>query len=130
MYRIYYFSAFIFLFFISSCKRAESPVYETEFLFKVPQPENDGEISSFSNRFIGNYISDDSTYLIVNKTNILHKSIYKSYLNYSKFESLRDSLRIVDNKIFFEGEKYITFRKLKDSIEISDIRYDYFFDFR
>lgn len=110
-----------------SCKQAEAvPDYGIDFLFKTPQPINDSEINHFPNRFIGNYINQDSTNLVIEDKTVYYKWKTKSNISFSTFDSLKDSLRVFENRIYFDT-KFVEFRKLKDSIEITDINYDTIF---
>ena len=87
----------ILLFFIS-CKQADVvPYYGIEFLFKETQPINDRELKYLPNKFIGNYINQDSTYLIIENQVIYYKWRTKNNISFSEFNSLKDSLKIVDN---------------------------------
>lgn len=116
----------IVIFFIS-CKQADPvPYFGVEFLFKETQPINDGEMKQLPNKFLGKYISSDSTYLIIKNQLIYYKWSTKNNISYSDFRSLKDSLRIVDNKIFID-DQFVEFRKLKDSIEITNTNYDTIF---
>lgn len=116
----------IFIFFIS-CKQADAvPYFGIEFLFKESQPINDREIRQLPNKFLGNYISSDSTYLIIKNQVIYYKWSTKNNISFSDFKSLKDSLRIVDNKLFID-DQFVEFRKLKDSIEITNTNYDTIF---
>lgn len=78
------------------------------------------------NKFIGNYINQDSTYLIIENQVIYYKWRTKNNISFSEFNSLKDSLKIVDNKIYFDDE-FVEYRKLKDSVEITNTNYDTLF---
>jgi hypothetical protein len=124
-----YFLLIPVLIFFISCKQADAvPYFGIEFLFKETQPINDRELSYLPNKFIGNYINQDSTYLIINDKIIYCKWVTKNQISFSEFDSLKDSLRIVQNRIYFDNN-FFEFRKLKDSIEISKIYYDTIFSF-
>ena len=122
---IFYFLVFIIL--LSSCKQAEVPADSIEFLFNETQPVSVSEISSFPNRFLGNYINKDSNYLIINKKDIFYKSIYKIKISFSSFDSIKESFKIVQNKIYLKKNQFAEYRKLKDSVEITDYSYDTIF---
>lgn len=112
---------------LSSCKQAEVPADGIEFLFNETQPVSVSEISSFPNRYLGNYISKDSNYLIISKKNVFYKSVYKMKISFSSFDSIKDSLKIVENKIYLKKNQFAEYRKLKDSVEITDYSYDTIF---
>ncbi len=81
---------------ILSCKKAEAVPYEgVVFLFNEIQPVDDNEIALIPNRFSGNYINNDSTYLIVDKKDVFYKWIYKSKISFELFETLKDSKKRV-----------------------------------
>lgn len=84
------------------------------------------ELNHLPNKFIGNYINQDSTYLIIEKQLIYYKWRTKNNISFSEFNLLKDSLKIVNNKIFFDDE-FVEFRKLKDSVEIIDTNFDTLF---
>lgn len=124
----YFLLILVFIFFIS-CKQADAvPYFGIEFLFKETQPINDRELRCLPNRFIGNYINQDSTYLIINDKIIYFKWVTKKHISFSDFDSIKDSLRIVKNRIYYDTI-FFEFRKLKDSIEITNIYYDTIFSF-
>lgn len=113
---------------ILSCKKAEAVPYEgVVFLFHTMQPEGDHEITLFPNRFTGNYINNDSTYLIVGKKDVFYKWIVKSKISFELFETLKDSMKLVQNKMYYNRNSFLEYRRLKDSIEIKEIRYDTIF---
>jgi hypothetical protein len=113
---------------ILSCKKAEVVPYEgVVFLFKEIQPVDDNEIASIPNRFIGNYINNDSIYLIVGKNDVFYKWIDKSKISFELFETLKDSMKLVQNKMYFKDNSFFEYRRLKDSIEIKEIKYDTIF---
>lgn len=121
-----FFIILILIFFIS-CKKVEAvPDFGIDFLFKESQPINDCELNHLPNKFIGNYINQDSTFLILGKKVIYYKWITKNNISFSEFNSLKDSLKIIGNKIFFDNE-FVEFRKLKDSVEIIDTNFDTLF---
>lgn len=113
---------------ILSCKKAEAVPYEgVVFLFHTMQLEGDHEITLFPNRFTGNYINTDSTYLIVGKKDVFYKWIIKSKISFELFETLKDSMKLVQNKMYYNRNSFLEYRRLKDSIEIKEIRYDTIF---
>lgn len=113
--------------FLVSCKQADAvPYYGIDFLFKKTQPINDNEINQLPNKFIGNYINQDSTFLIIDKRVIYYKWITKSNISFLEFDALKDSMKIVDNRIN-HNNNFFEFRKLKDSVEISNTNYDTLF---
>lgn len=113
---------------VLSCKKAEAVPYEgVVFLFNEIQPVDDNEIASFPNRFIGNYINNDSTYLIVDKKDVFYKWIDKSKISFELFKTLKDSMKLVQNKMYFQDNSSLEYRRLKDSIEIKEIKYDTIF---
>jgi hypothetical protein len=121
-----YFLFISFFIFFGSCKQADVPYFGIEFLFKETQPINDRELNHLPNKFIGNYINQDSTHLIIEKQLIYYKWRTKNNISFSEFNLLKDSLKIVNNKIFFDDE-FVEFRKLKDSVEIIDTNFDTLF---
>jgi len=113
---------------ILSCKKAEAVPYEgVVFLFNEIQPVDDNEIASIPNRFIGNYINNDSTYLIVDNKDVFYKWIDKSKISFELFKTLKDSMKLVQNKMYFKDNSFLEYRRLKDSIEIKEIKYDTIF---
>lgn len=112
---------------IISCKQAdEVPYYGIDFLFKASQPIDDREVNHFPNRFIGNYMNQDSTNLVIENKTVYYKWTTKSNISFSAFDSIKDSQRVFENRIYFDNE-FVEFRKLKDSIEITDSNYDTIF---
>ena len=113
---------------ILSCKKAEEVPYEgVVFLFNDIQPIDDNEIASIPNRFTGNYINNDSTYLIVGKKDVFYKWINKSKISFELFETLKDSMKLVQNKMYYKDNSFFEYRMLKDSVEIKEIKYDTIF---
>lgn len=113
---------------ILSCKKIEAvPYVGVVFLFNEIQPADDNEIASIPNRFIGHYINNDSTYLIVGKKDIFYKWIDISKISFELFETLKDSMKLVQNKMYFKNNSFLEYRRLKDSIEIKEIKYDTIF---
>lgn len=110
-----------------NCKQADAvPYYGIDFLFKAPQPIDDREVNHFPNRFIGNYMNQDSTNLVIENKTVYYKWTTKSNISFSAFDSIKDSQRVFENRIYFDNE-FVEFRKLKDSIEITDSNYDTIF---
>ena len=110
-----------------NCKQADAvPYYGIDFLFKAPQPIDDSEVNHFPNRFIGNYMNQDSTNLVIENKTVYYKWTTKSNISFSAFDSIKDSQRVFENRIYFDNE-FVEFRKLKDSIEITDSNYDTIF---
>ncbi|PZO30951.1 MAG: hypothetical protein DCF13_01840 [Flavobacteriaceae bacterium] len=123
----YYFLILVFVSFVS-CKQREAEYFGIDFLFKESQPINDRELKHFPNKFIGSYISQDSTYLIITDKLIYNKWINRNYISLSEFDSVKDSVKIVGNKMYLlDSKKFFNFRKVKDSIEITDTYYDTIF---
>ena len=113
---------------ILSCKKVEQVPYEgIDFLFSEIQPVNDNEIAFIPNRFIGNYINNDSVYLVISKKDVFYKWIDKSKISFELFETLKDSMKLVQNKMYFKDNSFLEFRNLKDSVEIKEIKYDTIF---
>lgn len=110
-----------------SCKQADAVATETDFSFNLPQPINDSKISHFPRSIIGNYIDNDSTYLIVTDKQLIYKWVRKSNLSFEELEKIKDSSRIVGNRIYYLNEKFCEYRRLKDSIEITSTDYDTIF---
>jgi hypothetical protein len=111
-----------------SCKQAEAEYFGIDFLFKEPQPINDKELKHFPNKFVGSYINQDSTYLIITDKVICNKWITRNNISLSEFESVKDSVKIIGNRMYlFDSKKFFDFRKVKDSIEITDTYYDTIF---
>lgn len=124
----YFLLILVFVSFVS-CKQAEAvPYFGIDFLFKESQPINDSELKHFPNKFIGSYINQDSTYLIITDKLIYNKWINRNYISLSEFDSVKDSVKIVGNKMYLlDSKKFFDFRKVKDSIEITDTYYDTIF---
>ena len=124
-----YFLLILVLSFFISCKKAEAvPDFGIDFLFKESQPINDSELKHFPNEFIGSYINQDSTYLIITNKLIYKKWINRNYISLSEFNSIKDSVKIIGNRIYpLDSKKFLDFRKVKDSIEITDTYYDTIF---
>ena len=113
---------------ILSCKKAEEVPFEgVVFLFNEIQPVDDNEIASIPNRFTGNYINKDSTYLIVGEKDVFYKWIDKSKISFELFDTMKDSMKLVKNKLYFRDNFFFEYRKLKDSVEIKEIKYDTIF---
>lgn len=111
-----------------SCKQAEAEYFGIDFLFKESQPINDKELKHFPNRFVGSYINQDSTYLIITDKVICNKWITRNNISLSEFESVKDSVKIIGNRMYlFDSKKFFDFRKVKDSIEIIGTYYDTIF---
>lgn len=127
-YSKYLLSILIFLFFVG-CKQVDAvPYFGIDFLFKEPQPINDKELNYLPNRFVGKYINQDSTYLIIEDNTIYYKWTIKNQISNSRFDSIKDSVKIIQNRMYlFNNKKFYEYRKLKDSIEISDTEYDTLF---
>lgn len=124
----YFLLILVFVSFVS-CKQAEAvPDFGIDFLFKETQPINDRELKHIPNKFIGSYINQDSTYLIITDKVIYNKWIAKNNISLSEFDSVKDSVKIVGNKMYLlDSKKFFDFRKVKDSIEITDTYYDTIF---
>ena len=124
----YFLLILVFVSFVS-CKQAEAvPYFGIDFLFKESQPINHSELKHFPNKFIGSYINQDSTYLIITDKLIYNKWINRNYISLSEFDSVKDSVKIVGNKMYLlDSKKFLDFRKVKDSIEITDTYYDTIF---
>lgn len=59
---------------------------------------------------------------------IYNKWINRNYISLSEFDSVKDSVKIVGNKMYLlDSKKFFNFRKVKDSIEITDTYYDTIF---
>jgi hypothetical protein len=111
-----------------SCKRIEAIPFEgVIFLFNEIQPVDENEIREIPNRFTGNYINNDSIYLIVSKKDVYYKWIDKSKISFESFETLKDSMKLVQNKMYFQDNSFLEYRSLKDSFEIKEIKYDTIF---
>ncbi|MDN3676953.1 hypothetical protein QWY90_06480 [Flavobacterium paronense] len=126
MKTLHYFLILIILFLLSSCKQADAVITETDFSFQQSQPISDSKIGSFPRKIIGRYIDTDSTYLIVTDKQLIYKWVRKNNTSFEDFEKIKDSSKIVGNRICFKSEFY-EFRKLKDSIEITSMDYDTIF---
>ena len=48
-------------------------------------------------------------------------------ISFSSFDSIKDSLKIVENKIYLKKNQFAEYRKLKDSVEITHYSYDTIF---
>ena len=59
---------------------------------------------------------------------IYNKWINRNYISLSEFDSVKDSVKIVGNKMYLlDSKKFFDYRKVKDSIEITDTYYDTIF---
>jgi hypothetical protein len=59
---------------------------------------------------------------------IYKKWINRNYISLSEFDSIKDSVKIIGNRIYpLDSKKFLDFRKVKDSIEITDTYYDTIF---
>ena len=109
----YFLLILVFVSFVS-CKQAEAECFGIDFLFKESQPINDRELKHFPNKFIGSYINQDSTYLIITDKLIYNKWINRNYISLSEFDSVKDSVKIVGNKMYLlDSKKFFDFRKAK-----------------
>ena len=105
---------------------AEAVATETDFSFNQPQPVNDNKINHFPQNLIGNYMDNDSIYLIVTDKQFIYKWIRKGNTSFEDFEKIKDSSKIIGNRIYFKDD-FFEFRRLKDSIEITSMNYDTIF---
>lgn len=113
---------------ILSCKKAETIPYEgIVFLFNEIQPVDDTEIVNIPNRYTGTYFNNDSIYLIVSKKDVYYKWNDKTKISFESFDTMKDSMKIDHNKIFFRDNSFCEYRKLKDYVEINDIHCDTIF---
>lgn len=123
----YFLLIIVFVSFIS-CKQTDAAYFGIDFLFKEPQPINDIELKHFPNKLIGSYINQDSTYLIITDKVICNKWIERNNVSLSEFDSVKDSVKIIGNRMYLlDSKKFFDFRKVKDSIEITDTYYDTIF---
>lgn len=123
-----YFLLLLSLLLLVNCKQREAEYFGIDFLFKESQPINDRELKHFPNKFIGSYINQDSTYLIITEKLIYNKWVNRNYISLSEFDSVKDSVKIIGNKMYsLDNKKFFDFRKVKDSIEITDTYYDTIF---
>ncbi|CAM3943059.1 MULTISPECIES: hypothetical protein [Flavobacterium] len=123
----------IFLLVFISCKdvSGDLEIAGNTFYFENPQPINDSELKSFPNKFLGSYMDLDSTFLIFQKEYIF-KEYYDTFKVSNNFlDSLKLEYDILESEIVSKNYKDVRFpfRKLKDSIEITDIRIDTIFQF-
>lgn len=119
---------YFLLLLLVNCKQREAEYFGIDFLFKESQPINDRELKHFPNKFIGSYINQDSTYLIITEKLIYNKWVNRNYISLSEFDSVKDSVKIIGNKMYsLDNKKFFDFRKVKDSIEITDTYYDTIF---
>ena len=113
-----------------SCKKAEGVPSGLSFYFEIPQPINDSELSKIPNKFLGLFMTSDSTYV-----NVQQNIILKEYYGKFRFHKREfDSIKLDFDKV---GDKYISklnstifeCKYLKDSIEFSNKQIDTFFIF-
>jgi hypothetical protein len=124
----YFLLILVFVSFISCKQGVAVPDFGIDFLFKESQPINDRELKHFPNKFIGSYINQDSTYLIITDKLIYNKWITRNNISLLEFDSLKDSIKIVGNRMYLlDSKKFFDFRIVKDSIEITDTYYDTIF---
>lgn len=123
----YFLLIIVFVSYIS-CKQIDAAYFGIDFLFKEPQPINDIEFKHFPNKLIGSYINQDSTYLIITDKVICNKWIARNNVSLSEFDSVKDSVKIIGNRMYLlDSKKFFDFRKVKDSIEITHTYYDTIF---
>ncbi|TDP60849.1 hypothetical protein [Flavobacterium dankookense] len=124
----YFLLIIVFLSYMS-CRQTDAvPYFGIDFLFKEPQSINDIELKHFPNKLIGSYINQDSTYLIITDKVICNKWIKRNNVSLSEFDSVKDSVKIIGNRMYLlDSKKFFDFRKVKDSIEITDTYYDTIF---
>ena len=128
--KTFHFSLFsillLLLLVLFSCKNISEVPTETDFSFSQKQPINGSKINHFPKNLIGYYMNIDSTYLIVTNKEFIYKWIRKNNTSLEDFEKIKDSSKIVGNKVYFKND-FFEFRKLKDSIEITSMNYDTIF---
>lgn len=121
------------LFIFYSCKEiSDFPIPDgNTYYFENSQPINDSELKSIPNKFYGLYINSDSTYLNFQKDIITSHFYWKSKFSNTDLDSLRLGFDFTDDFMISKEHKdwKFSYRKLKDSIEISDKRIDTIFEF-
>lgn len=124
-------AVFFFIVLFTSCKEVRAVPEGNTFYFETPQPINDSELKSFPKKFQGLYMDLDSVYLKINHDIITDEYFRRFKMGLQSFDSLKRDFIISENDIIskeFKDLKY-TYRKLKDSIEITDYRIDTIFQF-
>jgi hypothetical protein len=94
-----------------SCKDQISEAPSKNYYFTEAQPSNDSELSEFPPRFIGKYISDDSTVLNIEKKVILWES-------YTKFKISEKALDTLKKEFDFTG-KQLVHKKTKEYYDVA-----------
>jgi len=108
-----------------SCKQVDATIVsETDFSFNNQQPVNDSKINHFPRSITGEYMNIDSTYLILTDKQIIYKWVRKNNTSFDEFNLIKDSSKIVGNRVYYLKDKFFEFRRLKDSIEITSTEYD------
>lgn len=123
----------LLLLILVSCKEvsADAELAGNIFYFENPQPINDSELKSFPNKFLGSYMNADSTFLTFQKEYIFKEHFYNFKLSNIILDSLKLEYNISENEMISKKDENVKFkfRKLKDSIEISDKTIDTIFRF-
>lgn len=122
---------FLFVFaFLTSCKETQSIPIGNAIYFENPQPINDAELKSFPNTFLGMYIYQDSSYLNIQKDMITDERIWKSKISYRELDSVISDYELSDKEMVSkDGSWKFQYRKLKDSVELTNRRVDTLFIF-
>lgn len=121
----YYFLFSLITLLLFSCKQVDATIEsETDFSFNNLQPVNDSKINHFPRSIIGEYMNIDSTYLILTDKQIIYKWVRKNNTSFDEFNLIKDSSKIVGNRIYYLQDKFFEYRTLKDSIEITSTDYD------
>ncbi len=122
----------LLFFVLISCKQAEFAAEEScQLFFELPQPINDSELSKIPNKYLGRFISSDSTFLNLEKNYIWEERYYKNKISKIVFDSLKTDFVFEEVKLVSKDIPTLNYnyRILKDSIELTEKRLDTIFTF-
>jgi hypothetical protein len=124
-------AVFLCLMLFVSCKEKDTTPIGNTYYFEAPQPLNDSELKAFPRKFQYLFMDSDSSYLKIHENNITDEYYHKIKIDLQSFDSLKLEFDILDKEIISKKYKEMKYqyRKLKDSIEITDIRIDTIFQF-
>ena len=122
------FLAHCILLLLISCKEISS---QTDYIvFDKPQPDNDSELLSLPSKYLGEFRKNDSTFLFVEKKNIIEKNLWFITIDKDSISQITDEYdiknNIITNKI--TKEKY-SIKPIKDNFIIEFQSFDTIFFF-
>ncbi len=116
----YFLPAVVLLCFFSCKDQISSATPLENYYFTEAQPINDSELSEFPNRFIGIYQSDDSTFLNIEKKQILVESYAKFKISKKALDTLKQEYNFTGNKLIHKiNREYYDVTAKGDSLELS-----------